>query len=95
MSTDEYVPSDEQVRGRYCDGTYAQTGHTTEGEDFDAWLARVRRDAARAVLVEFRRTELALIPPDADEDDPVRTRQQALAWRIEMHLLGNYPEETP
>ena len=45
MTTDEYVPSDEQVRGRYCDGTYAQTGHTTEGEDFDAWLARVRRDA--------------------------------------------------
>ena len=44
-TTDEYVPSDEQVRGRYCDGTYVQTGHTTEGEDFDAWLARVRRDA--------------------------------------------------
>ena len=44
-TTDEYVPSDEQVRGRYCDGTYAQTGHTTEGEDFDAWLARVREDA--------------------------------------------------
>ena len=45
MTTDEYVPSDEQVRGRYCDGTYVQTGHTTEGEDFDAWLARVREDA--------------------------------------------------
>ena len=43
-TTDEYVPSDDQVRGRYCDGTYAQTGHTTEGEDFDAWLARVRED---------------------------------------------------
>ena len=52
MSTDEYVPSDEQVRGRYCDGTYVQTGHTTEGEDFDAWLARVRRDAEAAVLRE-------------------------------------------
>ena len=51
-TTDEHVPSDEQVRGRYCDGTYAQTGHTTEGEDFDAWLARVRRDAEAAVLRE-------------------------------------------
>ena len=49
-TTDEYVPSDDQVRGRYCDGTYVQTGHTTEGEDFDAWLARVRRDAAREAL---------------------------------------------
>lgn len=42
----ECTPSDDQVRGRYCDGTYHQTGHTTEGDDFDAWLARVRRDAA-------------------------------------------------
>lgn len=50
MSTDEYVPSDDEVRGRYCDGTYTQTGHTTEGGEFDAWLARVRRDAAREAL---------------------------------------------
>ena len=45
MTTEEYVPSDDQVRGRYCDGTYVQAGHTTEGNEFDAWLARVRRDA--------------------------------------------------
>ena len=51
MTTDErYVPGDDQVRGRYCDGTYRQTGRTTEGDDFDAWLARVRRDAAREAL---------------------------------------------
>lgn len=60
------------------------------------WLAahdaRVRRDAARGALKQFRKTELALIPPDADEDDPIRVRQQALAWRIEMHLLAHYPE---
>ena len=31
---------DGMVRGRYCDGVYMQTGHTTEGEDFDAWLAQ-------------------------------------------------------
>lgn len=35
--------TDAIVRGRYCDGVYAQTGHATEGEDFDRWLAR--RDA--------------------------------------------------
>lgn len=54
--------------------------------------ARVRRDAAREALKRFRKTELAIIPLDADEDSPIRVRQQALAWRIEMHLLGNYPE---
>lgn len=45
MTADEHVPSDDQVRGRYCDGTYLQTGRTTDGGDFDAWLARVKRDA--------------------------------------------------
>ena len=50
MTTDEYVPTDDQVRGRYCDGTYVQTGHTAEGDEFDAWLDRVKRDAAREAL---------------------------------------------
>ena len=52
--SDQYVPSDDQVRGRYCDGTYLQTGRTTEGGDFDAWLARVRRDAKAEALQEMR-----------------------------------------
>ena len=56
-TTDECVPSDDQVRGRYCDGTYVQTGHTTEGEDFDAWLARVRRDAAREAEARIKAVE--------------------------------------
>lgn len=106
MSTDEYVPSDEDVRESYVTGQI-RDGYGADWDDlepgavmhFDAWLAahdaRVRRDAAREALIEFRRTELALIPSDADEDDPIRTRQQALAWRIEMHLLGKHPEETP
>ena len=48
--SEQHAPSDDQVRGRYCDGTYLQTGRTIEGDDFDAWLARVRRDAARRAL---------------------------------------------
>lgn len=27
-----------KVRGRYCDGTYIQTGRTTDGDEFDDWL---------------------------------------------------------
>lgn len=33
------ILSDAQVRGRYCDGVYLQTGRLTDGEDFDRWLA--------------------------------------------------------
>lgn len=44
---------DGMVRGRYCDGVYMQTGRTTEGEDFDAWLAQhdakvLNKDGCRA-----------------------------------------------
>ena len=68
-TTDECVPSDDQVRGRYCDGTYVQTGHTTEGNEFDAWLARVRRDAAREALdqAEARIKAVEDLCDDADK----------------------------
>lgn len=84
MSTDEYVPSDEQVRGRYCDGTYVQTGHTTEGEDFDAWLARVRRNAARGAVVRLR-------------DHLARARGYGLIGPegLDYYIRSEHPEETP
>ena len=87
MSTDEYVPTDDQVRGRYCDGTYTQTGHTTEGDEFDAWLARVKRDAAREALDGL-----------ADDFDmwhqDMPTDEVARRIRHEMKLL-HPEEETP
>ena len=58
------TPSDASVRGRYCDGVYLQTGHTTEGEDFDRWLAQ--HDA----IVEFRalqKTRLEMRPEASAE----------------------------
>lgn len=42
------TPDTATVRGRYCDGTYLQTGHTTEGEDFDRWLAEHDRETRMA-----------------------------------------------
>ena len=86
MSTDEYVPSDDQVRGRYCDGAYTQTGHTTEGDDFDAWLARVRRDAAREAL-------------DLLADEAIHVNWEmdgpSFALRVRRFKTRSYPEETP
>ena len=100
---EQYVPSEALLRTAWsdycqsmdaCNAWVRPDGIDTRAE-FDRFLARVRRDAAREALKHFRKTELAIIPLDADEDSPIRVRQQALAWRIEMHLLGNYPEETP
>lgn len=40
----EYVPSLDTIRGRYCDGTYVQTGLLTEGLEFDRAIAKLRAD---------------------------------------------------
>ena len=85
MSTDEYVPTDDQVRGRYCDGTYVQTGHTAEGDEFDAWLDRVKRDAAREAL-DGLADEVTHV--NWDLDGP------AFALRVRRFKNHNYPEET-
>lgn len=47
------TPSTDVVRGRYCDGVYVQTGHTTEGEDFDRWLTQHDRQVAVNALRGF------------------------------------------
>ena len=62
-------------------------------ERFEAWLSRVRRDAAREALDRLRQDELAMIPPDADADHPIRVQKQALAWRINTLIHSDYPEE--
>ena len=59
--------SDDTVRGRYCDGTHAQTGHTTDGAEYDTWLAGVKAEAkaeaykdAERILHEEARWQLDL-----------------------------------
>ena len=44
--------SNDTVRGRYCDGTHAQTGHTTDGAEYDTWLAGVKAEAKAEALEE-------------------------------------------
>lgn len=38
MSAERLKDMSRIVRGRYCDGTYVQTGRTTDGIEFDEWL---------------------------------------------------------
>ena len=51
MSTDEYVPSDDDVRIEYVLAHQGLEAQLDAGEAYDRWLAahdaRVRRDAAR------------------------------------------------
>lgn len=61
--------SDDTVRGRYCDGTHVQTGHTTDGAEYDTWLAGVKAEAKAEALKEAA-SELEekierLVPDDA------------------------------
>lgn len=41
---------DETVRGRYCDGTYVQTGLPDDGAAYDAWLAEHDRTVVLKAL---------------------------------------------
>ncbi|RAX50879.1 hypothetical protein DQ353_00305 [Arthrobacter sp. AQ5-05] len=48
----DQTPSLDRIRGRYCDGTYLQTGHVTDGNEFDRAIAEVRATARRDALNE-------------------------------------------
>lgn len=92
----QVVPDEEFVREQYSREQPAHIGTVSSKQaEFDLFMEHARRDAGREALIEFRRTELALIPSDADEDDPIRIEKYALAWRIELLIRSDYPEETP
>ena len=100
MSTDEYVPSDDQVRGRYSDGAHFQ-GVPQEHDDqslaaFDAWLARVRRDAAREALDGYAAAEEESFLNLHVKDAPIAAAQCThAAITAREYRDTHYPEETP
>ena len=85
MSTDEYVPSEDEMRHAYW-LTRMLDHHAAVDAAFDRFLARVRRDAAREALDGL-----------ADDFDmwhqDMHTDEVARRIRHEMKLL--YPKETP
>ena len=91
---DDYTPSEPTVRHSYV-VIEARSDLPEARAEFDRFIAKVRRDAAREALDGLRGRELAMIPADADEDHPTRVEKQALAWRIEMLIRSDYPKETP
>ena len=87
MSTDEYVPDEEQVRAwcRESTGDYPDV--------MNEWLARVRRDAARAALDGLAEQERA----NYSRDPRIYTECLHAAVATEMYRDYHHPipEETP
>ena len=89
MTTDEYVPSDEEMLSAYVTGRMMRDGlmRTEAEQEFRCGLARVRRDAAREALDGL-----------ADDFDmwhqDMHTDEVARRIRHEMKLL-HPEEETP
>ena len=92
MSTDEYTPSDEQVRTTFVEGAsedaYAMSWHEPYAEAYDRWLAahdaRVRRDAAREAVIRLR-------------DHLAHARGYGLIGPegLDYYIRSEHPEETP
>ena len=88
MTTDEYVPHESYVREAWVDrlGTDNPLFMDEAEDEFDRFLARVRRDAAREAL-DGLADEVTHV--DWDLDGP------AFALRVRRFKTRNYPEETP
>lgn len=93
MSTDEYVPDEEAMEVAWIEFEASAEGINDASAEFDRFLARVRRDAAREALdgLAENMTRIANESPDA------LTRASAT---ITAQLAGEYktnvyPEETP
>ena len=82
MSTDEYVPDEMDARGCFLDG--AAGAFVTE--DWEAFLDRVRREAAREALDGL-----------ADEAIHVNWEMDGPSFALRVRRFKNrkYPEETP
>ena len=84
---------DDTVRGRYCDGTHVQTGRTTDGEEYDAWLAQVRAEAKAEALEEAASEIYRLDGDDAEMYDEDLNATPVTAWLRDR--ANQYKEELP
>ena len=104
MSTDEYVPSADGVRARYVLGgmpdnaMHDQIARAVkrEGPEFDRFLTRVRRDAARSALdglIADAEADIRIGAIGGDEDRIMRARA-VIAAAVD-YRDDEYPEEQP
>ena len=81
----EYTPSDEQMAGAWIAWQGYGSAETESAAEFDRFLARVRRDAAREALIGAEQYIRA------NMDEPYGDRA---ATRVADYARTHYPEET-
>ena len=92
MSTDEYVPSEGDVRDAYRAGRdvlgldFGEGGDERADAEFDRFLARVRRDALTALADHWDETV---------SEHAGRPLFSASGTHVRHYRDTHYPEETP
>ena len=87
MNNDEqYVPDEQDLEVAWIESEASADDINVASAEFDRFLARVRRDAAREALDGLADE---VIHVDWDLDGP------AFALRVRRFKTRNYPEETP
>lgn len=95
MSTDEYMPSEQAVRAAYR--LYMERSGIADADaEFDRFLARVRRDAAREALDGYAaQFDASAAAHGRDGLRICQINAESDAWRARRYRDRNYPEETP
>ena len=94
MSTDEYVPSEDEMRHAYW-LTRMLDHYADVNGAFDRFLARVRRDAAREALDGLYEDASQEYRIGLQGDDQERMDAAEAVLRATYEWMDNYPEETP
>ena len=94
MSTDEYVPSEDEMRHAYWLTRMLDHYADVDGA-FDRFLARVRRDAAREALDGLYEDASQEYRIGLQGDDQERMDAAEAVLRATYAWMDNYPEETP
>ena len=94
MSTDEYVPSEYEMRHAYW-LTRMLDHHAAVDAAFDRFLARVRRDAAREALDGLYEDASQEYRIGLQGDDQERMDAAEAVLRATYAWMDNYPEESP
>ena len=94
MSTDEYVPSEDEMRHAYW-LTRMLDHYADVNGAFDRFLARVRRDAAREALDGLYEDASQEYRIGLQGDDQERMDAAEAVLRATYAWMDNYPEESP
>ena len=95
MSTDEYVPDEQDLEVAWIESEASADDINVASAEFDRFLARVRRDAAREALDGLYEDASKEYRIGLQGDDQERMDAAEAVLRATYAWMDNYPEETP